>query len=43
MMNYYLQSTNDNTDRTADIMAPGCNRVGCEEMGSRILENMTKE
>ena len=29
--------------RTADIMAPGCTRVGCEEMGSRILENMKKE
>ena len=33
MMNYYLQSTNDNTDRTADIMALleqyGVCRLGC--------------
>lgn len=26
--------------RTADMMAPGCTRVGCTEMGDRILEHI---
>lgn len=26
--------------RTADMMAPGCTRVGCTEMGSKILEHI---
>lgn len=26
--------------RTADMMAPGCTRVGCTEMGDKILENI---
>ncbi len=26
--------------RTGDIMAPGCTKVGCKEMGRLILENM---
>ena len=26
--------------RTADMMAPGCTRVGCTEMGNKILEHI---
>ena len=26
--------------RTADMMAPGCIRVGCTEMGNKILEHI---
>ena len=26
--------------RTADMMAPGCTKVGCTEMGNKILENI---
>ncbi len=28
--------------RTADMMAPGCTRVGCTEMGNKILEHIEK-
>ncbi|MFI5400699.1 MAG: 3-isopropylmalate dehydrogenase [SAR324 cluster bacterium] len=30
------------THRTADIMAPGMKRVGCRQMGERVLEQMAK-
>ena len=26
--------------RTADMMADGCTKVGCTEMGDKILENI---
>ena len=26
--------------RTADMMADGCTKVGCAEMGDKILENI---
>ena len=28
--------------RTADILSPGCQKIGCREMGERIVNNLTK-
>ena len=28
--------------RTADILSPGCQKIGCREMGEHIVNNLTK-